>query len=222
MGAEPLDVRADRSGSAAGSGAIRSEVAKRATCVILVPMSFGEAFEPILNAARLGEEWAWEQLYRGVAPSVLGYLRSRGVDDSEDLLGETFLQVVRDLPTFTGDERDFRAWLFTIAHHRSLDAVRRSDRRPSTPVDSLTLELAGPIGDAEEDAIQAARAAEIRLALNGVSEDQRNVLLLRLFGELTIDEIGGLLRKRPGAVKALQRRGLARLRKELSRKGVTP
>lgn len=185
-------------------------------------MSFGEAFEPILNAARLGEEWAWEQLYRGVAPSVLGYLRSRGVDDSEDLLGETFLQVVRDLPTFTGDERDFRAWLFTIAHHRSLDAVRRSDRRPSTPVDSLTLELAGPIGDAEEDAIQAARAAEIRLALNGVSEDQRNVLLLRLFGELTIDEIGGLLRKRPGAVKALQRRGLARLRKELSRKGVTP
>ncbi|MBK5229464.1 MAG: RNA polymerase sigma factor [Actinobacteria bacterium] len=184
-------------------------------------MTFGESFELILSAALLGREWAWEEIYRTLAPSVLGYLRTRGAEDPEDLLGETFLQVVRDLPGFEGTEKDFRAWLFTIAHHRSLDAVRRSERRPSIPVENATLEFAGPVGDAEDDAIQRARAAEIEEALTGVSDDQRDVLLLRLFGELTIDEIARMLGKRPGAVKALQRRGLAALRKEISKKGVT-
>lgn len=184
-------------------------------------MSLGEAFESILDAARLGEEWAWEQLYRALAPSVLGYLRTRGTDDPEDLLGETFLQAVRGLPGFSGNERDFRAWLFTIAHHRAIDSARRSGRRPSIAVENTTLEIAGPIGNAEDDAIQRARAGEIEIALDHVSADQRNVLLLRLFGELTIDEIAAVVGKRSVAVKALQRRGLAALRKELAKKGVT-
>jgi RNA polymerase sigma factor (sigma-70 family) len=96
----------------------------------------GESFPQILAAARGGAEWAWARIYGDLAPPVLGYLRTRGAADAEDLMGEVFLQVVRDLNTFEGGERDFRAWVFTITHHRLLDDVRRRARRPLTSTES--------------------------------------------------------------------------------------
>ena len=57
--------------------------------------------------------------------------------------------------------------------------------------------------------------------LGTLSEDQRAVLLLRVVGDLSIEEVAKAVGKRPGAVKALQRRGLAAIRRELARKGVT-
>ena len=57
--------------------------------------------------------------------------------------------------------------------------------------------------------------------LGTLSEDQREVLLLRVVGDLSIEEVAKAIGKRPGAVKALQRRGLAAIRRELARKGVT-
>jgi DNA-directed RNA polymerase specialized sigma24 family protein len=69
-------------------------------------------------------------LYRRLAPPVLGYLRSQGVADADDLLGEIFLQVVRDLSRFRGDDAALRRWVFTIAHHRIVDTRRRAGGRP--------------------------------------------------------------------------------------------
>ena len=91
-----------------------------------------QRFEPVLSAARTGAEWAWAELYREHAPAVLGYLRARRAPDAEDLLGEVFLQLARDLSGFEGDARAFRAWVFTVAHHRLLDDVRKRRRRPQT------------------------------------------------------------------------------------------
>ena len=98
-------------------------------------------------AAQLGAEWAWTALYRDLVPSVRGYVRARGAAEPDDVVGEVFLQVVRDLGRFDGGEREFRTWLFTIAHHRLLDARRRAVRRRSnwrqaassrTPATSVT------------------------------------------------------------------------------------
>ena len=61
---------------------------------------------------------------------MLGYLRANGAPDPEDVLSEAFLQVARDIGGFEGDQESFRAWVFTIAHHRLIDARRRSARRP--------------------------------------------------------------------------------------------
>lgn len=57
--------------------------------------------------------------------------------------------------------------------------------------------------------------------LGTLTADQRAVLLLRVLGELTVKEVASTLSKRPGAVKALQRRGLAAVRRELARESVT-
>ena len=183
-------------------------------------MAIGPEFDDVLSAARAGGEWAWALIYRDLAPQVVGYLRTRGSDAPEDVAGEVFLQIVRDVQRFDGDERDFRAWVFTIAHHRLLDAVRRENRRPVEPVADERLVSAAGVGDVEEEAIAALDVDRVRRLLGRLSPDQQDVLLLRLFGQLTLEEVARVVGKRPGAVKALQRRGLAALKREISREGV--
>lgn len=171
-----------------------------------------EAFASVLTAARAGADWAWERIYADLSGPVTGYLRVHGAADPEDLAGETFLQVVRDLPRFrpAGDdpERDFRAWVFTIVHRRLVDERRRRARKPSVPLPE-THDAQG--GDVGEDAMERLDRTRVIELLADLPEDQRSVLLLRILGDLTIEEIARALGKRPGAVKALQRRGLKRV-----------
>ena len=184
-------------------------------------MPFGDDFPQILAAARTGADGAWTALYRDLAPSVRGYLRARGALEPDDLVGEVFLQVVRDLHRFEGGEREFRTWMFTIVHHRLLDDGRRRSRRPVEPSPSEVLEAFGELGDVEEEAIAGLTVARVRQFVGRLSPDQQDVLLLRLLGDLAIDDVAAIVGKRPGAVKALLRRGLASLRRELSREGVS-
>jgi RNA polymerase sigma factor (sigma-70 family) len=131
------------------------------------------------------------------------------------------LQIVRDLPTFDGGERDFRAWAFTIAHHRLLDGRRRSARRPAEPMPAQELERLGPRSDAEEDALRALSAERVGRLLVRLSPDQQNVILLRVLGDLTSEEVAKVTDKTAGAVKALQRRGFEAIKHELERERVT-
>jgi RNA polymerase sigma factor (sigma-70 family) len=70
---------------------------------------------------------------------------------------------------------------------------------------------AGAGGDVNEDAEARMAYASVRAAIDELPPDQRSVVLLRIIGDLTIEEIARAVGKRPGAVKALQRRGLRRL-----------
>ena len=92
--------------------------------------SLGDQFEGILTAAQDGGEWAVANLYRWLHPAVIGYLRARAAQDADDLASETWLDVARALPTFSGDETAFRSWVFTIAHRRLVDHHRAAARRP--------------------------------------------------------------------------------------------
>ena len=176
-------------------------------------------FASVLVAARAGADWAWEEIYDRLAPKVLGYLHGLGAAEPEDVAGEVFVQMVRDLERFDGDEPAFRAWVFTIAHHRFLDERRRAGRRPVDPVAEVEEET-GPAGDAEEDALDALATERVRELIGVLAPDQRAVLLLRILGGLTVEQVARAVGKRPGAVKALQRRGLAALRKHIERQGV--
>jgi RNA polymerase sigma factor (sigma-70 family) len=179
-----------------------------------------ERFTSLLESARQGSEAAWQELYNGLAPVVLGYLRANGAPDPEDVLSEVFLQVARDIATFDGEERGFRSWVFTIAHHRLIDARRHSARRPIdlSPDPPETGERAD---DAADEALNRIGIEEVNRVLGTLSDDQRAVLLLRIVGDLSIEDVAKAVGKRPGAVKALQRRGLAAVKRELTRKGVT-
>src|SRR5882672_6340197 len=105
-----------------------------------------DSFDDVLHAARAGAEWAWQRIYDELAPKVAGYFRAHGAADSENLTGEVFLQIVRGLPNFSGGEREFRAWTFTIAHRRLVDDLRRRRRRPAEHASDDDVERAAGVG----------------------------------------------------------------------------
>jgi RNA polymerase sigma-70 factor (ECF subfamily) len=179
------------------------------------------SFEKTIEQCRDGDEDAWSRIFAGLAPIVLGYLRANGAGEPEDVLSETFLQVARDVGRFEGDERGFRAWVFSIAHHRLIDAQRSAARRPADPVAEPPEPHGAEVaGDAATEAMARIGAEEIREVLAVLSADQREVLTLRILGDLTVAQVASVIGKRPGAVKALQRRGLAAVQRELERRGV--
>jgi RNA polymerase sigma factor (sigma-70 family) len=178
------------------------------------PAAADGSFEALLADARRGAEQAWSEIYHTFSPAVLGYLRGQDAAAAEDLTGEVFLQVVRDLHRFEGDRAAFRAWVLTIAHHRFIDDRRRARRRPVEllPAPGETWRAAP---DAEVEALARLGAGRVRELIGMLSPDQRAVLLLRIVGDLTVEQTARAVGKRPGAVKALQRRGLATLARKL-------
>lgn len=181
-------------------------------------MPLSDDFDRTLAGARAGEERAWREIYEELAPLLTGFLRGRGASDAEDLTGEAFVQIVRDLPSFEGDWRGFRAWALTVARNRMLDARRRESRRHDEPhPDPAAHE---PAGDVTEDAFARLDLGHVTEILAELSPDQRDVVLLRIVGDLSIEETARAIGKRRGAVKQLQRRGLAAIRSRLEAEGV--
>ncbi len=183
-------------------------------------MAYREPFERVLSAAQADAPWAYEQLYRSLSPSICGYLRLQGVADPEDLTSEVFLGAFRGLRTFRGDEAQFRSWVFTIAHRRLTDERRRWSRRPQMTGNQLTGDHEGlfsdaPGGNVEDDALRRMSGDRVRALVETLAPDQRDVVLLRMVSDLTVDAVAAVLGKSPGAVKALQRRGLNALREKV-------
>lgn len=168
-------------------------------------------FPELLAAAQGGHEWAWDRLVRSVGPQVLGYARSQGVAEPEELLGDVLVEVVKGLHAFVGDESKFRSWVFVIAHNRVVDVRRRATRRPITqwpewldPVDHRTPSaLAYDLGDLQQ-------------AVDALPQGQRDVLLLRIALGLSVEETAQALGKAPGTVRVAYHRALEKLRREIS------
>lgn len=170
----------------------------------------------MLSAARAGAEWAWRALYRDLAPVLLGYLRAKGAADSvEDVCGEVFCQVVRDIHTFDGDEAGFRSWVFVIAHHRLLDEQRRRSRRPEIPYEHAALANVKGTADTEAQALGRVACSEIGGLLDDLTPPQRDVVLLRVLVGLRTEEVARVIGKNPRAVKSLQHRAFEILRRRL-------
>jgi RNA polymerase sigma factor (sigma-70 family) len=184
-------------------------------------LSLGERFPSVLDAARDGQRWAWEAIYADLSPVVLGYLRAQGASEPSDLTGEVFFQVVRDLQRFEGGESQFRAWTFKIAHNRLADQRRRVKARPvEVPaVDEIEHTQVG--GNVEDEALSRIGEQRVRRILASLTEAQRSVLLLRILGDLTAEQVATALGRTPGAVRALERRGVATLKRQLSKVEVT-
>ena len=176
----------------------------------------GTAFGTTLAGALAGEDAAWRALLDDLQGPLLGFARGRGVEDPEDVLGETLLDVARSLDRFDGDEAGFRSWVFTIAHRRVVDAQRRRHRRPSTPLPDERLVPLAEALDAGEDAIATVVARldasrELDALLAHLTDEQREVLVLRFAADLDATTVGTLTGRTTNAVAAITRRALLRL-----------
>ena len=174
---------------------------------------FGTAFPEVLAAAQAGGPWAYQRLFDWLARPVAGYLRGQGAEDPDGLANDVFLRAFTNIGGFTGDEDRFRSWVFTIAHNGLVDERRRRSRRPV--VDDRPVEERTAPDDTEAAALDRVGDERVRSLLAELSAEQRDVLLLRIVADLTVEQVAGTMGKTPGAVKQLQRRGLAVLRQRL-------
>ena len=166
-------------------------------------------FESILGAAQTGADWAWRRIYDDLGGTLVGYFRSQGVGDPEALASETLMRLARSVGGFAGSYEQFRSWVFTVAHNLLIDERRKQSRRLTEVSPNSTAELVG--GDVEQETIEHLANDWVAEALGILTDDQREVIALRILEGFTIGQTADITEKRPGAVKAAQRRGLRRI-----------
>ncbi|WP_433794064.1 RNA polymerase sigma factor [Actinoplanes sp. CA-252034] len=170
-----------------------------------------EGLDAVVQAAQQGDEAAFRLLYRTQQPALLRYLRVLVADDAEDVASEAWLQIARDLRTFSGDWDGFRGWTATIARHRAMDLLRAQRRRPQTsgPVEFLT-ELSA--GDDTADRAMELVTTDAALALiASLPQEQAEAVMLRVVVGLDATTTGKILGRRAGAVRTAAYRGLKQL-----------
>lgn len=172
-------------------------------------------FRSQLRLARRGDEQAWQALYRWLSPQVLGYLRASRIPDAEDVLGAVFVDVARGIESFRGNASSFRGWVFTIARARRVDEVRRWARRQEDPLDTGTQEAIPAVVDVEGEALSAVAVDELYDLLDVLTDDQREVLLLRALDGWTARQVAEITGRTVGAVEQLQHRARQSLRELL-------
>jgi RNA polymerase sigma-70 factor (ECF subfamily) len=180
-------------------------------------------FADLLRAAQQGDEPAFNALFRQTQPVVLKYLAAIcGMSMAEDIASDTWVSVVRDLGNFSGEEpAAFRAWVLSIARRRWVDEVRRSSRRPESPVDVVP-DITRAAEDVES---QADRSAGTQWALDTLSTlppDQAEILALRVIADLDVHATAKLVGKSPGAVRVTAHRALRRLAEQLVKDPSSP
>ena len=174
----------------------------------------GSADDDLLGDLRTGDSRAWEVLYDSLASDLRSYIARIGGRDPDDLLGETMLQLVRDVRKFGGTYADLRPWAFRIARNRVIDAARRRGRRPvevAVDDDEDRYGSVDPLADVPDP-------ADLEAMLAGLTEDQREVIWLRYVVDMPLEEVAGVVGKDPAAVAALTHRAMRRLRAELGPK----
>lgn len=167
--------------------------------------------DAVVRAAQRGDHDAFRVLYSDLSPKVFGYLRARGVEEPEELANEVFLAVYRRLGELRGGVSGLRTLVFSIAHARSVDDVRRRARRPqAVPYEPHDDERSTP--SAESHVVHALEVQRALDHLEGLNEDQRTVIMLRIIGDLSLQETAAAIGRSVASVKQLQRRGLVALR----------
>lgn len=171
-----------------------------------------EPLDDALLRARSGDDAGFAELWRALQPALLRYLRVRSGSAYEDVAAETWLHVVRDLSSFIGNAEGFRAWLFTLARHRAIDAARAAAVRPMVLVSDLTETGRQPVtAAAEVDALEQISTARALELVASLPPEQAEMVMLRVVAGLDVAAVAQIVGKSPGAVRVSVHRGLRAL-----------
>lgn len=170
--------------------------------------------QSLLARVRLFEEQALAEVYDLYSPGLYRYaLRLLGEESlAEECLAETFSRFLSALRRGSGPGGHLQAYLYRVAHNWITDLYRRSPPPPLQLDESLSASEPTP----GEELEQAQILSQVSCALTRLTLDQRQVIVLRYMEEMSSEEIAKTVGKPVGAVKSLQHRGLAALRRMLS------
>jgi RNA polymerase sigma-70 factor (ECF subfamily) len=167
-----------------------------------------------------GDEDAFRGLFRRYAPNALALARrvARQPFLAEEIVQEAFLAVWRNPAGYDRGRGSVKSWLMAVVHHRAVDAVRREESQRRRAEDAQAAD-AVPLQDiadavAEQVDLPGERRA-VRTALEGLPDEQRQVIELMYFGGLSQTAIAGRLDLPLGTVKSRTLLGMRRLRRAL-------
>jgi len=163
--------------------------------------------------AKAGDHAAFTQIYERYAPAIYRYIYFRvgEAELAEDLQAEVFLRMLEGIHRYEDRGWPISAWLYRIAHDRTIDTIRRRRNRQQMPLESW-----GGMCDGPEGSVSAKlEFEEINRSLNDLTADQRQVIQMRFMGDMSIQEVARRLGRTEGSVKALQHRGLQSLARRL-------
>ncbi len=175
--------------------------------------------EQLVKRAQKGEQAAFAEIYELYQPAVFRYVYYRVADvaTAEDLTSTVFTRLVEKIDSYRHRGRPLLAWIYTIARNAVLDHHRRTSRSKLVPLDERLLDDSSDVELAVQRRLTKGRLAA---AMSELTEDQRQVVMLRFIEGMSCKEVGRMLDKSTGAIKALQHRGLAALARILGPEGL--
>ena len=157
------------------------------------PEAFGELYQLHMD-----------RIYRYI------YHRTGSISDAEDLTERVFVQALTHLSGYTDRGLPFSVWLFRIAHNLVANWHRDRSRNRVVPLDGVVMAFQ------DRDVLEDVEEANVvRRAVARLSPERQRVLLLKFVEELPHAEIGKIMGRSEGAVKALLHRTLKALKEEI-------
>ena len=169
----------------------------------------------VIRRAKRGEEAALAELCTYVYGHIYTFLyyRVSRPEDAEDLTSDVVLKIIRALK---GQRGNFHAWIYRIARNRLIDYYRKRGVRSEVSIgDVPEKELA----KSEDFSKQIMTKEKLRKGLQHLTDEQRQVIILKFIEGYANGEVAEIVGKSVGAVKVLQYRALRALREYFSRRG---
>lgn len=175
--------------------------------------------ENIIARARRGDADAFEQLVVAYRDQVFRLaLRMCGNEaDADEVAQEAFLSAWKALPNFRGDSQ-FSTWLYQLTSHAAIDLMRR-EKRQIAAEDITEVSAPDPGPSPQQQAERSETRQAVRDAMEQLSPEYRQIVVLRFLQELSYEEIGAVLKLPPGTVKSRLNRAKSQLKDILSKSG---
>ena len=172
--------------------------------------------ESLVERAQSGDRDALEDLYLEHFDRIYSYLHMTvgNRHDAEDLTTQTFLRMLESIGKFRWGAAPFSAWLFRIAHNLAMDHFR--SRRRWQPEEEVPEPEGSAESSAEEEAFKLLSSQSMFDLIESLSDEQREVLILKFVFDFSNQEAATVLDKTEGAIKSLQHRALASLQKQMA------
>jgi RNA polymerase sigma-70 factor, ECF subfamily len=154
----------------------------------------------------------YERYYQGIYRYV--YYRVGDSSLAEDLTGDIFLKMLHGIQSYSIQGVPFSAWLYRIARNRVIDHMRRQPEKADLQLEEARVES---IASSDADLENALQREELLRAVQVLTADQRQVIILKFIDDLDNATIAKVLGKTEGAVKSLQHRALDTLRQHIDR-----
>lgn len=174
-----------------------------------------DEFTAALTRAKRGDGDGFAWLYRHYNRRVGALVRSEACPDPDEVVNTVFYKAFRSIDRFVGNRANFASYLYQIARFQVIDERRARNRR--VPIDDdADLDLVAERSDPADAAVERDASTRVNEALQALTPEQREVIVLRVFFGLTGPETAAAMDKPVGAVRSLQNRAEARLRSLVS------